>query len=451
MKKAILSLIVICASISANATHLLGGALYATCIDDPNTSDYEYLVTLVLLRDVTGVAMSNSQVMNLYSSSQPSVIFNIEQVNSFSFSGPRPYEIYVFMDTISVTQGDIYTIACQLCCRPPNILNINGGQSVNSSYFLEVMVNTQFGCNSTPVFVAPFSLTWPKGPNWATSYSAFDLDGDSMSYRLDTCRASWTLPVNNYVYPFTSPGSTPTLDPNSGLYTMAADSVGSYNIRVTTEAFGANGQMTSSISGDFHIEVIDVGNGNLISLTPPSDVVDGTRTWRVGAPDTLEISATTDVPSMNVEYYVPEMVDKNDIYFSFNHQGNNVDVDFSWNPTIQDIDTEFPVVVRFKGPDVNYDYSFIMVAVDGNISVRELTPTNIIAYPNPATNRMTVQFDQPMKRIQLINPAGQLMIDEEVDPNAKHVEVNQFAGPGMYVIRMITVEGEVLTQPVIVQ
>lgn len=455
MKKWLLTALAVLSSAFAFSTHVLGGTIYLQCNDDTLTPlTYEYDITLVILRDPTGAPLGQTTTVNYFGSNTPVGQFTLPSVSMVSIPGPRPYEIHVYRSTVALPVNDFLTVEWLLCCRPPAILNVgNGSNSQNFSFRISTDISTLTSeCNGTPIHLAPMSIIWPKGVPFAIAYTAFDAEGDSICYSLDTSRTDLNQ-VMNYVHPFSTPNGGVQIDSATGLFRYETDSVGSYNIVIRMDAYDSSGVWTSTNRAEMHIEVVNFGGGNLINFNPPSTVVNNTYTFRVGMPDTLVLTASSDGPVLDAEYYVPPNVDPSSVYFDTDlyKQGANVDVNISWDPQSTDVGMEFPMIIRFKGANWNYDYVLQLNGKANNIGLFEEEEPWLSLYPNPSQGEVTLEFDRPVIRVEVINLTGQVMQTREIESTSRQIKLEDLPSAGTYFIRLLSESGEVITRALIVE
>lgn len=158
--------------------------------------------------------------------------------------------------------GQPYVVSMGDPNRNDNILNINGGASINEVFFLQTEVYlfnpSFFGFNSSPILLEKPVDFGVVGQVFQHTPNGFDPDGDSLAYELVTPLSAQGVPVLNYV-PVTdiNPGITNTasLDPLTGLFTWdAPQRAGEYNIAIKIKSY-RNGQYLGAIIRDIQIKI----------------------------------------------------------------------------------------------------------------------------------------------------------------------------------------------------
>lgn len=434
----------------------MGGTIYLRCADDPATvNTYEYSITLVLIRNQTGASAPSTPTISISGSSTPKYQMTLNAVNTIPVAGPRPYELLFYNGSAALPVGQHFTVEWNLCCRPAGMLNLGTGQN-SSGFAFRIATDistTGSACNGTPIHLAPMSVVWPKQVPWAIAYTAFDFEGDSIHYSLDTSDPGPNASMP-YVHPFSTPTGGVQVDPSSGVFTYEASTVGSFNTVIRMDAYDSAGVWTSTNRAEVHIEVINSSNGsNSILFTPPSSVVNNRYQFRVGVPDTLELSAQTAGTNIDATYFVPPNVDRNNIYFDTDiyKQAATVDVDFSWSPQAGQEGDEFPVIIRFQGDDWTYDYVFTVEGAANNIGLLEEDRPVVSIYPNPSSGQVNVEFDRSMSKVEVLNMMGQVISTRELNSNARTVHLSDFPSAGPYFIRLLDKNGDASSHAVIVE
>ena len=87
----------------------------------------------------------------------------------------------------------------------------------------------------------------------------------------------------------------------------------------------------------------------------------------------------------------------------------------------------------------------------GYFSINNFNDKNVLIYPNPAVNEITIQWQQPIKtyQIELIDAKGKTMSKEEARVQNKTLQISTFP-PGLYMIK-IRNEDQLLTYKFIKQ
>jgi hypothetical protein len=164
--------------------------------------------------------------------------------------------------------------------RNEGVINIPGSVDIKFAVKTVLQINSSIGVNNTPVLLTPPYDRAVKGQVFIHNPGAYDVDGDSISYKLTPCLGdnSKTIPVFMY------PNATKSLRVDSikgDLIWDAPPEVGIYNIAMLIEEW-RNGVRISSIVRDMQLEVYDSPNKPpVIDPLPEICVIAGEETLMV--------------------------------------------------------------------------------------------------------------------------------------------------------------------------
>ncbi|MBL8009701.1 MAG: carboxypeptidase regulatory-like domain-containing protein [Flavobacteriales bacterium] len=204
----------------AHATHIMGGELTYRCLGGS-----DYLISLVLYRDCSGIPVSAQEIVDINSSacgySQSLTVYLIDTATiaspcsgllSTCDGGQAPgMEVYVYRDTISLPMAcPDYEFTWTTCCRNAAISNLVTPDQLNS--YLHAGLNTvDAPCNSAPVYQElqmPFICS---NVMFCQDNSTFDVDGDSLLFSMVPVQ-NGTLGPASYNPPFSPTDPFPTVN-----------------------------------------------------------------------------------------------------------------------------------------------------------------------------------------------------------------------------------------------
>ncbi len=194
--------------------------------------------------------------VNFIDGQYPDIRQNI-YVAQHTYPGPNP-------------AGQPYIVSMQDPNRNDNILNINGGSSVNVPFYLQTEVfilnASFFGFNSSPILLEPPVDFGVVGQVFQHTPNGYDPDGDSIAYELIVPLSDIGTTVPGYqLVTDISPGplNQYTFDPLTGLFTWdSPQQAGEYNIAILVKSY-RNGLYLGGIVRDIQIKIINGQN------TPP--------------------------------------------------------------------------------------------------------------------------------------------------------------------------------------
>jgi hypothetical protein len=155
-----------------------------------------------------------------------------------------------------------YIIAMEDPNRNAGVANIPN--SVDVSFYLEsiLMINPLIGNNSSPILLNSPIDKAVVGIPFIHNPSAYDLDGDSLSYALISCKGENGNDIVGYQFPDAS--NSLAIDASGNLIWDSPTMVGEYNIAILIEEW-RNGVKVGSIMRDMQITVAP----NTINNRPP--------------------------------------------------------------------------------------------------------------------------------------------------------------------------------------
>lgn len=86
-----------------------------------------------------------------------------------------------------------------------------------------------------------------------------------------------------------------------------------------------------------------------------------------------------------------------------------------------------------------------MPAKINDVSIAENTTDDVTIYPNPTNGILNINAEA-MKNITVINMAGQVVYEDNVDKDVETIDMSQF-NTGIYMVR-ITTENDVIVRQV---
>ena len=281
------------------ATHIVGGELTYTCLGPNSNGINEYEIRLTIFRDCyngdpaayfdnpasIGIFDSNNNlVTDLGQGGQLLVDLMEDDTLDPVLSDPClvvPPNVCVhtttYVDTLALPFliGG-YLLAYQRCCRNQTIRNIVSPLSSGATYTVQITEQALLECNTSAKF-----LDWPPIYICANEpidfdQSAFDVDGDSVVYKLCVpflgadqaipqpqppnnppfANVNWVTPpygLNNMLNGL--PGGEPLqIDAQTGLLTGIPNTVGQFVVGICVEEY-RNGSIISTTRRDFQFNV----------------------------------------------------------------------------------------------------------------------------------------------------------------------------------------------------
>lgn len=301
----------------------------------------------------------------------------------------------IFRVTHTYSAAGVYRISYTQPNRNEGILNMN--QSVDTPFSTEtvILIDPFLGLNDTPILNAiPIDVAC-VGERFTHNPAAFDINRDSLSFRLDIPQKDRNEDVDGYLSPenvrpvgMSENGGAASfsIDPISGLLTWDAPSaVGEYNVAFIVEEW-RDGIKISEVKRDMQIIVIDCNNKRPEVIIPADTcVAAGTeieKIIRATDPDNdpVRIISSGGVYDSN---QIPNPIAIFDnppesIFFPSPHSAT-----FTWETSCEHI-SEQPYTVIFKAEDNPEGPQPNLADIKAwNIRVVGPQPQNLVATPGP--------------------------------------------------------------------
>ncbi len=292
---------------NGQATHIVGGEMRYKCLGD---NEYEINLTIfrdcfngspqALFDDPAAIGIYDAQGLLVDSLFIP--LMNNDTLDpilsSECFLVPPDVCVHTTTYSSTVTLPPIiggYQLIYQRCCRNQTLNNIVDPLDTGATYGVGISEKALLECNNSPVFNA-----WPPiyiCVNEPISFdqSAFDLDGDSIVYRLCTPLSGanptrpqpqpWAQTIPEEVVWVNPPynesnmlnglglGNVLTINSETGLLTGTPNTVGQFVVGICLEEY-RDGQLISTVRRDFQYNVGVCGE-TISSFFSPEIVCDG--------------------------------------------------------------------------------------------------------------------------------------------------------------------------------
>lgn len=349
-----------------------------------------------------------------------------------------------------------YYISVEDPNRVSNIININGGASVNMQLYIESLLRVGLDCpnNSAqfakePIFITNVNHTFVHNP------AAFDTDGDSLSFELIAPLQDHDFPVPNYEYPDEiTPGinNSFAINPVSGTITWDSPQlVGTYSIAVKVNEW-KNGWLAGYVIRDFHV-IVEDENFSPVQFS-------GLNNWQMDSSenfiaqlnpyDTLALAFSI-LNSDSVSAFGEFFLGANTASFS-NTIGSNPDsASLTWIPDsmrarISPYVTVFRASQTINGITLKTDLPLLIYVSGGERSqcvnsvfsgIKEEVNQNLIrVFPNPMERYAEIQIPENIPLIsgiefKLYDMTGRNLLEELLDSHTLRIQRNNLTA-GIY-------------------
>lgn len=171
---------------------------------------------------------------------------------------PNYYRRNIYKLTHTYPGPDEYKIVVQDPNRNAGVLNIPNSVNVVFSISTTIIVYPAMGHNNTPVLLNPPYDKAAVGYIFIHNPSAFDSDGDSISYKLTVCTATDARPIINYTLPPATRSIRVDSITGDLIWDTPADT-GKYNVAMEIQEW-RNHKKIGVVVRDMQIEVYNTKN-----------------------------------------------------------------------------------------------------------------------------------------------------------------------------------------------
>ena len=280
MKKSLIFTLLTFYFINLNATHNRAGEI--TCVQ---ISDLTYRITLTTFTYTLSYA--DRPQLNIEWGDNTTSVADRDSIVSL----PNYYRKNVYITTHTYPGPGIYKIVMQDPNRNYGVRNIPNSVNVVFSIHTILIVNPAIGRDASPVLLNPPYDKAAKGHIFIHNPSAYDPDGDSLSYKLTVCTREDGKPIEGYTFPKAS--NKFFVDSISGdlVWDTPVDT-GKYNVAMEIQEWRF-GKKIGIVERDMQIEVFNTKNN------PP--VIGPLKDLCVEAGDTIDfLVASTDKDKDNI-------------------------------------------------------------------------------------------------------------------------------------------------------
>lgn len=253
----------------------------------------------------------------------------------------------IYVGTHTFPAAGIYQIGVEDPNRNEGIVNIPN--SINIPFFVssELIINPFSGINNSVELLNPPLDLACAGQVFTHNPAAFDVDGDSLSYRLVVCKGEDGLPIPGFQQPQAT--NSINIDAFSGTLTWDTPPIngaGEYNIAFIVEEW-RNGSLVGSVVRDMQITVVPCSNIPPTITTPPDFCVSAGETVSFGVSATDQLNQTITLSAVGGPFtFNPP----GQAQFPTISQVTTVSQTFNWNTQCEHIRIQ-PYQITFKATD----------------------------------------------------------------------------------------------------
>lgn len=407
------------------ATHLRAGEITAKRVSETQLT---YKVTLTTFTDqVNGRAANDGQeTVSFYFG------FSTNKVESYNVTRKKKFLISpttmcnVYDTTFTFPAPGRYTISCGIVNRNERTINLPQ-PSENISFFVQttIVISSSFGLNSTPVLLNIPLDSAAIGKRFIHNPGAFDIDGDSLSYKLTTPQRDKGVDtgIGEFIAGYLDPstvGPSPVLnqagtgpatfriDPRTGdLIWDAPREIGQYNVAFIIEEWRKAPDGTyikiGEIVRDMQIIVAESDNNSPELILPPDICIEAGKKleFEVKATDKddqpLKITSTGGVYNLDANGLFFKYVEPEAAKFKAAVTKKQANGTFTWNTNCLHVrEQAYDVLFKVEDNPGRFDIQLVDIKTI-KISVLPPRPLGLTALETDAGIKLTWQAQKVCK------------------------------------------------------
>ncbi|PIP54583.1 MAG: hypothetical protein COX07_04555 [Bacteroidetes bacterium CG23_combo_of_CG06-09_8_20_14_all_32_9] len=286
----------------------------------------------------------------------------------------------------------VYVISMLDQNRNDGVLNIPNSVTVPFTIKTTLNINSSFEGNTSPVLTYPPIDKAELGQIFIHNPTAWDPDGDSLSYKLTICLGDNALPIPGYTFPYAS--NSLTVDPIKGdLIWDKPQQTGLYNVAMFIEEWrlykpGNYYIKIGEILRDIQIEVVKSNN------LPPIFSQLNDLCVEAGTYINFPVSATDpngDGITLNA-YGGPFLVPNSPAVFDTVFGYGTVTGNFVWNTNCTHV-KKFPYLVNFRAKDKPLNIEEPILVAQEHVYIEIISPPPANLTLTPTTNSVFLNWD----------------------------------------------------------
>jgi len=272
--KALWLLFLLSVVLPVSATHNRAGEI--TC---KQVGDFTYEVTVTTFTYSLSMA-DRPQLEVQWGDNTSSVVSRVAKI-----ALPNYYNKNIYIARHTFPGPGVYRIVVQDPNRNYGVKNIPNSVNVIFSVQTVLMINPAIGHNSTPVLLSPPYDKAAVGHIFIHNPTAYDPDGDSLSYKLVVCKGAAGYDIPGYTFPMASDFFK--LDSVTGNMVWKNPMLqGEYNVAFVVEEW-RSGNLIGTVRRDMQIAVVacDHDPPDIFSIDDTCEIAGRFLTFPVSATD----------------------------------------------------------------------------------------------------------------------------------------------------------------------
>lgn len=449
MKLKITALLILVCSCTF-ATHLIGGYIAMK-----HVSGYTYEVKYVSITNVSAQIQADRCWQTIYFSDGDSIIINRlngpigscqNATMGVVIANGIKYNSYQGLKTFN-NPGN-YTAWVMDANRSDGIINIPGSINVpmyHQSYI--TVVDPALYCPISTVDLGSFPVLKSNiNENYFSDLSIIRTDGDSVTYRIDTCRVF----SGNAIVGYSLPQGLSVNGSNGKLAMNTQAAIGSYALALRINTW-RNGILVSYVTLDYSTQIYATGSNN-VNLPITSNLTlnnDSIYSQNYSVTDTIKINYDN-----TAQYQVNLYSEINSSLITQNTIGAYTNLSIA---NLAQLERKQPYKLTLRAVEnpmttnASKDYIFyftvgntdsLLCTLPLDLGKNEISKNEIQPYPNPAQNELFFTNVPHNATIQCYNLQGQLVYAKPIQKNV--IDISKLPA-GLYFYKICDASGAVVS------
>lgn len=373
MKKIILLILLLAPALCSLATHNRAGEITYRQI-----SQFTYQITMITYTYTSSEADRDSLEISWGDGSYSWALRTIKT------GLPDQFNRNVYIANHTFPGAGNYEISMLDQNRNAGIGNIDGSVNIPFAIKTRLLLNPQIGFNNTPILLTQPLDKAAVGKLYVHNPAAYDIDGDSLSYKLTTCLGDNGEPIPTYRFPASSNRPIFINETTGDLIWDSPTTPGNYNVAFYIEEW-RSGIKIGQVLRDMQITVVESEN------IPPKLNEFNELCVEAGQKIALDIIATDankDFVKLNAYGGPFEQKTSPATFSQIENTAGRSTGKFTWNTTCEHV-SKSKYQVEFKAEDENWDVRLVDFS---DLFITVVAPAPEITQLIPTNNTITLEW-----------------------------------------------------------
>ncbi len=385
MKRIFLILLLILGTVSlCFATHNRAGEITYKKVEPADPTDFRYEITITTCTKASAPADRPYLNIRFGDEAEGAPIDSIARTLAdppVGIISPDDFRINQYVTVHTYPGAGTYLISMEDPNRNGGVINMD--ESISQPFYIETLlvINPFLGFNNSVQLLYPAKDRACLNSVWEHNPGAFDVDGDSLVYKLVSCRGldgedipSWVLPNEIEIDGIDNIDDTFDLNEVTGTITWDSPGLaGEYNMAIRIEEY-RDGFLIGYVVRDMQIEVLFCAND------PPIVTQFNDTCITIGEVLNFEVEGVDAISQVSLEAVGGPLTEVVNTATFSSTSGNPATGEFTWAPDCEEV-RPGAYQVLFRGEDSSNEFELVDIS---ELSIQVIAPPveNITVTPN---------------------------------------------------------------------